>query len=280
MAIALRALGATLLAALVVALATGCGTETVGVEEIARAADLSERTSGVKVAVEATIHGPQGEVPMTGSGVMDMRGQQVAFNYEFQDQRMEQVADGLTMYFKGGPFTADLEDGKEWAKLDLARANRELGIDLGAVQQPGGGDPRQMFSQLKGVSGEVEKVGEEEVRGVETTHYRGEVDLLRIAESVPRRRREAARTSMERAVEQFGLENYPVDVWIGEDDLVQRIRMEPSMEILGQAISFEMTMEFYDYGTPVSIDPPPADRVQDVTERASDAAGMLGASSQ
>jgi hypothetical protein len=133
-----------------------------------------------------------------------------------------------------------------------------------------------MFSQLKAVSGDVEKVGSDEVRGVETTHYRAEVDLLKIPESLPPERREAARKSMERAREQFGLENYPMEVWIGEDDLVRRIRLEPSMEILGQEISFDMTMEFYDYGTPVSVQVPAADQVQDMTDVASDAADVLG----
>lgn len=275
MAMVVRALVATVLAALVVAAAAGCGSETVGVEEIANAADASERTDGMKVAVEATVDGPGGEIPMTGSGVMDMKGQRGEFEYRLQGQEMRQVADRLTMYFKGGPFAAGLEDGKEWAKLDLARANREMGIDLGALQQPGSGDPRQMFSQLKAVSGDVEKLGEEEVRGVETTHYRGEVDLLKTPDGLPPERREAARKSMERAIEQFGLENYPMDVWIGDDDLVRRIRMEPSMEVLGQEISFEMTMEFYDYGSPVSIELPRRDEVQDVTDLASQGAQAL-----
>jgi hypothetical protein len=270
MATAVRVLVAAVLGALTVALAAGCGTETVGVEQIASAADASERTSGMRVALKATIDVADREVPMSGSGVMDMRGRRAQLTYRVEGQEIHQVMDGLNMYMQSPQFEPVLEDGKTWAKMDLARANRELGI-----QQPGNSDPRQMLGQLKAVSGEVEKVGEEEVRGVETTHYRGEVDLRKTADDLPPARREAARRRIERFIDQFGVENYPMDVWIGEDDLVRRLRMRPSMELLGQEMSFDMTMDFFDYGTPVRVDLPPKDEVQDITDLASDSAQAL-----
>lgn len=276
MPIAVRWLVATVVAALAVAGATGCGTETVGVETVAQAADASGRTSGVKVGVDATIEGPQGEVPMTGSGEMDMRGQRGQFTYDIQGQEMRQVMDRFTMYMQSPQFDAALEDGKEWAKLDMQRASKEFGIDLGAVQQPGSGDPRQMFSQLKAMAGEIEKVGTEEVRGAETTHYAGNVELDRIPETLPPDRRAAAHKSLDRAREISGLEDYPMDVWIDEDDHVRRMRIRMDMKVLQQEISMDMTMEFFDYGSPVSIDLPPEGDVQDLTELAAQGAQAFG----
>jgi hypothetical protein len=276
MVMALRALVATLLAALVVAAATGCGTETVGVEEIAKAADASERTTGMRVALEATIDGPQGDVDMTGSGVMDMMGRRGELTYRFQGQEMRQVMDRFVMYMKSPQFEPALGEGKEWAKIDLERSSKELGVDLGAVQQPGSGDPRQMFSQLKAMSGEIERVGNEDVRGVQTTHYSGDVEIDNLHRGLPPDRQEAARRSIERVKEVSGLKDYPLDVWIDEDDRVRRMRMAMEMEILEQDIAFDLTMEFYDYGTRVSIDVPPEDEVEDLTELAARGASAFG----
>ena len=51
--------------------------------------------------------------------------------------------------------------------------------------------------RLRAVSEEVEELGTEDVRGVETTHYRTTVDLRRYPDLVPPDRRELARRSIE-----------------------------------------------------------------------------------
>jgi hypothetical protein len=276
MLIAVRALVVTVLAGLLVWGATGCGTETVGVEELAQAADASGATDGVKLSIDATIDGPQGDVDMTGSGEMDMKGQRAQLEYAFQNQSMRQVMDHFTMYMQSPQFDAALEDGKKWAKIDMQRASKEFGIDLGSVQQPGSGDPRQMFSQLKAMAGDIEKAGTEKVRGVETTHYEGTVDVDKIPDTLPADRRAAARKTLERTKEISGLDDYDMDVWIDDDDLVRRMRMKMDMKVLQQEISFDFTMEFYEYGTRVTIDLPPEDEVQDLTDLAARGASALG----
>lgn len=276
MHVAVRVLVATALCALAVWGATGCGTDTVGVEQLAKAADASGRTTGVKVGIDAAIEGPQGDVDMTGSGVMDMRGQRGEFTYEFQGQEIRQVMDRFVMYMQSPQFDPLLDDGKEWAKIDVERSSKEFGIDVGSVQQPGSGDPRQMFGQIKAMSGDIKKDGTEEVRGVETTHYSGNVDIDNLHKALPPDRQAAARKSIERAKEVSGLEDYPLEVWIDDDDQVRRMRMKMEMKILQQEIAFDFTMDFFDYGSRVDIDVPPAEEVQDITELAAQGASQLG----
>ena len=276
MVIAVRALVATVLSGLVVWGATGCGTETVGGEELAQAADASQRTAGVKVAIDGEVTGPQGDLPLSGEGVMDMKGQRGEFTFRIQGQEIHQVMDRLTMYMRSPQFDSALDEGKEWAKIDLERSSRELGVDVTAVQQPGSGDPRQMFAQLKTVSGDIEKVGTDEVRGVDTTHYRAKVKLDDLHKSLPPERREAARKSVERMKELAGLEDYPIEVWIDDDDLVRKMRLEMDMKVLDQEIGFDFSMEFYDYGTRVAVELPPEDEVQDLTDLAAQGASGLG----
>jgi hypothetical protein len=277
MATAVRAFFAAMLSAFAAYGATGCGTETVGVEQLAQAADTSARTTGVKVGIDATIEGPQGEdAEMTGSGVMDMRGQRGEFTYQIAGQEMRQVMDRFVMYMQSPQLEPALDDGKEWAKLDLEKSSRELGFDLGAVQQPGSSDPRQTFSQLKAVSGEIEKVGTDDVRGVETTHYSADVEIDKLHEAIPPARRAAARRSVQRMKELTGLDDYPLDVWIDDDDLVRRMRFQMDMKVGGQDVGFDMSMDFFDYGTRVRIETPPDEEVQDLTELAAQGATMFG----
>ena len=276
MVMAVRTLVVTVLSGLLVWGATGCGTETVSGEELAQAADTSGRTSGVKVGLEATIEGPQGDVDMTGDGEMDMKGQRGEFTYRFQGQEIRQVMDRFVMYMQSPQFEGVLEEGKEWGKIDIEKSSKELGVDVGAVQQPGSGDPRQMFGQLKAMSGDIEKVGTDEVRGTETTHYSGDVEIDNLHEALPPDRQAAARKSIERAKEVSGLKDYPLDVWIDEDDQVRRMRMKMEMKVLREEIAFDFTMEFFDYGTRVDIELPPEDEVQDLTELAAQGASQFG----
>jgi hypothetical protein len=268
MVTAVRAFVVASLCALCAYGASGCGTETVGAEELAQAATTSERTNGFRVGLVGSLETAEGEFDMTGSGVMDMRGQRGDMTMVIRGQKVRQVMDRYVMYMQMPQLEPALEDGKEWAKLDLNRYGKEMGVDIGAVQQPGSSDPRQMFNQLKAMSGEIEKVGTEEVRGVEATHYSGEVDIDRLHEVVPADRREAARKSIERAKEISGIGDYPLDVWVDEDDQVRRMRMQMDMKVQGQDIAFDFTMDYFDYGTRVDVQVPPENEVQDLTELA------------
>ena len=144
-----------------------------------------------------------------------------------------------------------------------------LGVSLSQLSQFNN-DPRQMLDQLQGIAGEVEKIGEEKVRGVDTTHYEASVDLHKYPDRLPPEQREAARQSVERLIDLTGRSSYPIEVWIDDDKLLRRMKLGYSIKIPGQAeeASFSMRMEFFDFGTPVSVEPPPEDEVTDISELA------------
>jgi hypothetical protein len=99
--------------------------------------------------------------------------------------------------------------------------------------------PRRLLSMLRDASTGTERLGEEVVRGVDTVHYRLEVDC-ELAE-----------------LHDCDGPTAPVDVWIADDGLVRRIV---------EAESDDVTVEFYDFGTEVAIAAPPADQVVDVDD--------------
>jgi hypothetical protein len=98
-------------------------------------------------------------------------------------------------------------------------------------------------------------VGSEEVRGVDTTHYRAAIDLeaaLRQLEADEAFGELLDQDALDAAIAQFGDEPYDVEVWIDDDGLVRRQVVDiPSPE--GDAT---MTMEMFDFGEDVEVEVP------------------------
>lgn len=73
---------------------------------------------------------------------------------------------------------------------------------------------------------------------------------------------------MEKIIEITGSDGFPMEVWIDEKDLVRRMRMQMSINnpALGGKMDMDLSMDLFDYGTPVSIDVPDEDDVADLTD--------------
>jgi hypothetical protein len=158
---------------------------------------------------------------------------------------------------------------------DLGATDESLGFGAGAY------DFTQTLESLRGVSGEPEVVGQEEVRGVETTHYRASMNLAEALEQAPAGQRE----QLEAAFEQMGGADevdLPVDVWIDEDDLPRRLRIEMGSLFAAAGLgdgTMTMTMELFGYGEPVEIEVPPADEVTPLAEALGGLGGLQGGGS-
>jgi hypothetical protein len=62
-----------------------------------------------------------------------------------------------------------------------------------------------------------------------------------------------------------------IDLWVGDDGLVHRMALDIQAEDFpgteGDDIEgMTMTFDFYDFGESVTIEPPPADQVTDMSE--------------
>ena len=133
----------------------------------------------------------------------------------------------------------------------------ESSVMLFATEEP---EPDGYLDYLREASDEIELVGEEEIRGVGTTHYRAEVD--------PRRslRKELETDgwkpeNIDRYLEHIGHDEEIVDVWIGDDGLARRV-VRTTRDAFG-AGSYESvtTSDYLDYGLDAAIEAPPADEV-------------------
>lgn len=111
----------------------------------------------------------------------------------------------------------------------------------------------------------LSEVGQEDLLGVPTTHYRGDLDLVA-----------AADLAIEQGADFSGLPldlanagPLPFDAWVDDAGRVRRLDVAMDSgtfaELPGVA-SVGMTFEFFAHGEPVTIDLPPSDEVTDISD--------------
>lgn len=175
---------------------------------------------------------------------------------------MKQLGSDGTMkarYFKDGyaadmgPALAQQTGGKRWISYsydDLA----ELGGASGAAMK----DQMQNTAPDQGVksllaSGDVKKVGKEDVRGVGTTHYSGTVDVADL--TAKNSKLDAGQLAeLKKQLNDAGITTEKIDIWVDANDLLVK-KTERGQMKTGELNS---TVFYSDYGTKVTVERPPA----------------------
>lgn len=286
----------------VLLVAAGCGDgapsssgERVTIEAtpaaMQRAADATVATSSkVEITMTMTVRGQ--ELRMVGTGAADPVNKRMSLSFDMREllleameasgepippeseallsEPMTMLVDGNVMYMRFPAFAELLGPGKEWIKIDLSKAS---GVEDVFGSGSGASDPAAMLQFLRG-AGDVTEVGREEIRGAQTTHYRGSYTLRQALDAAP----EAQRTDVQKAMDNLGLTDeafdqpIPYDVWIGDDGFVRRFDMKMDMTKLAPSAAVEglgdvtVTTEFHDFGTAVDIVVPSDDEVSDLTD--------------
>lgn len=174
------------------------------------------------------------------------------------------------MYIGGNPEMAKEMDGKTWLKFDLsALGDKQLGAGAAGAGQAEQ-NPAAESGFLTGAK-DVKKVGTETVDGVETTHYRGTVNLDELRASLKKESKDV-REQREKSLQQYeklGVDTMTMDMWVDGQDRTKQFRMK------GQADKgpLDMTITFVDYNKPVAVTAPPAKDVADLAEMMKDAQG-------
>jgi hypothetical protein len=223
---------------------------------LATAAHKTEAAGGAEIAMQIRfdVPGTDEPMPMTGSGVVDAAGQRGRMTMNMPGVgEIEMVTNRLTAYVQSDLFGTAF-GGKEWMKIDMKRATEGLGIDMDPLQQMGQG-PSDQLRMLEQVSDEVTEEGRETVVGVETTHYRATIDP-----------RKYPGEDLDKLIELMGQSEFPMDVWIDDEQRVRRMEWEQSFDQSGIEAHGELVMEYVRFGVPVDIDIPDEDDVFDMTE--------------
>ena len=162
-------------------------------------------------------------------------------------QAMEIVMLDKIMYISGAGLP--LPEGKKWLKVDLSDPDSLFG-QLGKST-----DPSLMFKAMAAPK-EFELLGTEEVDGVETNHYNVVMDTAAYAEAV----------DMQPEVAKFLPKEIGIEMWVDADNQPRKFHQElevPSMSGGGEPTLSTTEGTYYDFGTEVDVEAPPAAEVAD-----------------
>ncbi|MEV0485551.1 hypothetical protein AB0I69_33720 [Streptomyces sp. NPDC050508] len=163
-------------------------------------------------------------------------------------------------YAKMGEKFAAQAGGKHWIKYvydDLAKLGGSSGAYLKDQMQ--NSTPNQSVKLLL-ASGDVKKVGAESVRGQQTTHYSGTVNVADLA-SKNSNLTASQLDSLKKQLTAAGVSTEQVDIWINAQDLLVK-KVEKGQMSSGQ---YTQTAYYSDYGVKVNATVPPASDTEDFT---------------
>jgi hypothetical protein len=250
---------------LVVPLA-GCSDKASAQEIVVKASAATVDAGTAKIHQEISIKGgPAALPPITANGAMDFGARKAAMTTKVAGQTIGLVLDGTTIYQRI-PALAD-QLGKPWLKVELDDLGELAGVQgLGELAQANSSDPSSTLAYLRG-AGQVTELGREEVRGEATTHYRAVVDLERAARKSPA----AQAKTLRQVADTLGTPSQPVDVWIDGDGRTRRMTQTidyskvklPNIAPDELPTSMSIVVEYYDFGTGVSVDVPRSSEVSD-----------------
>ena len=210
-------------------LASSCGSAEND-PNLAASAAKTEDAGTSRFAASGVEAGGNERIELTCSGEADYSSKLLRLSCDYGSQgAWDFVGVGNDLYMRGRGFGIGTVAPGQW--LRTTDDDESLADEL---------SPQRLLAMLRGASRETERVGEEEVRGVDTVRYRLVVDC----EQVELTDCEGATTT--------------VGVWIDEDGLVRRIAVDET--------EAPFTFDFFDFGAEVEIEAPPAGEVVDFDE--------------
>jgi hypothetical protein len=200
-------------------------------------------------------------VTATGSGVEDFARKAADLTLNLtgaaQGQLEVREVNGIAYLKLPSQLGGAIGGGKPWISIDPSKIG--AGSALSGLSSLAD-DPTQSFALLNSASDSVTKVGSESVHGQPSTHYKATINLDKAAAADPQL--SASATQLKQTL---GTANLPVDVWIDDKGRITRFAEATSPAGSTAAPTVSVSVDVYDYGTPVTVAAPPASDVADVT---------------
>lgn len=226
---------------------TGCGSGGArSVDVVTQAARKTSQQSSEHMTIYATIQTGGRRSTVRGSG--DFRNHPLVGRMRLDagavgagDITMDEIVSGRVAYLSSDGFFGELPPGTQWMAVDYATSS---GAGTAAAA---GQTPLEGLAQLR-AAGAAKKIGDEDVDGVQTTHYSVTIDPSRIPAKAARR---AYRS---------------VDVWIDGRGLVRQEMLAYSEHAGGSRVSTSVKIGLSRFGRPVSVQVPSRGEASAATE--------------
>ena len=235
-----------------VGLLAGCGGASgSGLEGSAEATEAAE-TARFEVAYRFVDLGGK-EEKLSATGVIDFPGERMAMNVA--DAAKFESPLELRLLGKVGYVKWVVKGRTVWEKQEEV----EPSGDPAEFLIPGPGTlvkPTDVLARVLLASDENDEVGQEDIRGTETTHYRARVDLEKVVQQMPESERPEGDFQ-----ELWGARFVPVELWIDDESRLRRIQITRPAEEENANPETIMTADLFEYGVEVNVEPPPSDQV-------------------
>lgn len=285
-----------ILIALLALVASGCGTTSVAAPELTSfttAAQASAAADSARFALQLKMTMPLTDkaLEFSADGGFDTPARRAELSFDLsslaetlkslgsafggqvkgdlgdpEDWKLQAIQDGDVAYVYFPLVVDQLPAGKKWVKGDAKELSGAKAGQLGQFGSFAGTDPRDVLGMLKAVSGSIEALGTDEIRGVETSHYKATLDVAKLEQLVPVDQRQSL-GSFDETAKAAGLSAIPIEVWIDGDQRLRKLSLDIEGKQPGtsQTVKAALVVELYDYGKPLEIHLPPADEVVDAS---------------
>jgi hypothetical protein len=227
-------------------IAAGCGSDDGGggddpLAALDAAAKKTKAAESNRQEFTMEAEASDGEFSATGEATMSADSTRGRMTFEGDGDfagRFEAILIDGVMYMKSDELP--LPAGKEW---------------LATKDPPTSTMSPSEFVEFLRDSGDVENEGTEEIRGQQTTHYSGPLDIRKIAE-------EGGSELVQRLNRQPDVEEMEneIDIWVGENGLPARMEFEVRPPD-GQDGHLKMTTDILEYNVEVDVEHPPPSKV-------------------
>ena len=256
---AMRVRFAPLLVLPALALPAACGDDADPLDLVSEAGAETVDDNTARLHVTTEVESGGASLTVEAEGLVDYQGDRSSVTMHLGRAEVEVVSAGTTLYVRG-PGLETLGATTPWASVDLEQVGETTGTDLDELRSS---NETASGLALLGGAEEVEEVGDEDIEGTETTHYRATVDLRKAVEDAGA---VTDRARFEQFVERLGDEDVDVDVWLDGEDRVRRLRYEQPVPEQPEVVA-TVTLELSDHGVDERVDVPAEAETTDVTER-------------
>jgi hypothetical protein len=246
----------------------GGGTQAVSIQSLKAAAQNTQDVRSAKFTMTIGLDARGSHYDVRASGVVANDGSAARIDVEIPGVGTMQellVDEAMYMSLDGLPVPeGKLPEGKHWLRIDFGEIANALGLNLDELrQQAQNSTPTQGLEYLQGLSGDVEKVGDDTVNGAHATHYRASIDYSKIADQLP-----GATGAMRDRLAKLG--TVPADVWIDDNDHVVKTHFTIDGSAFGGQGVADMTMVISDFDGQVDVSAPSPDEVIGISDLLSD----------
>ena len=253
-AAALLLIGAGVSAALVLG---GPNNASAASEAVTTAATqtINAQSADMSMSMDMSIMGTQESITANGAFDFAQHTGTLTMNIPAGGKQLTEQAiyDGSTVYVNIGGLLGGLTQGKQWVSADIGQL--ESGASgLGGMNTFG--DPAAMLQQLQSIGGTVTSLGPTTYDGTSVTEYSVSIPPSALKGEIGQ-----LPSSLQQGLSGVTLPDIKADVYITPDNLLKAMYMPMSFSADGQSMSMDMTMSFSNYGTPVTVTPPPASQV-------------------